>query len=78
MMSSSALVFQSAVRWPAGHDYLADDDPLAGQASCRPGVQGLKAALPYVDEMLHSVSIASLEHLAARLVRPFRRTGTYA
>lgn len=53
-------------------------NPLAAQAGYQPEVQGLKAALPYVDEMLPSASIASLEHLAARLVRPFRRTGTYA
>ncbi len=53
-------------------------NPLAAQDGYRPEVQGLQAALPYVDEMLPSASIASLEHLATRLVRPLRRTGTYA
>jgi len=42
-------------------------DPLAGRPEFEPSTQGLRAALPYVDEFVACANIASLEHLAERL-----------
>ena len=42
-------------------------DPLAGRPGFEPSTQGLRAALPYVDEFVACANIASLEHLAERL-----------
>jgi uncharacterized protein len=43
-------------------------DPLAGRPGFEPATQGLRAALPYVDEFVACGSVAALEQLAARLV----------
>jgi uncharacterized protein with von Willebrand factor type A (vWA) domain len=42
-------------------------DPLAGRPGFEPSTQGLRAALPYVDEFVACANVASLEHLAERL-----------
>jgi uncharacterized protein with von Willebrand factor type A (vWA) domain len=44
-------------------------DPLAARAGFEPVTVGLQAALPFVDELVPAASVASLEELAARLVR---------
>ncbi len=43
-------------------------DPLAGRPGFEPATQGLRAALPYVDEFLPCGTLASLEDLAHQLV----------
>lgn len=53
-------------------------NPLLGDASFRAEVQGLRVALPFVDDHLPIHNLASLEQLVARLatigpVRPLRR-----
>ena len=42
-------------------------DPLAGRAGFEPATQGLRAALPYVDDFLPCANVASLEALAGVL-----------
>lgn len=42
-------------------------DPLAGRPAFEPATQGLRAALPFVDEFLPCATVASLEDLARRL-----------
>jgi uncharacterized protein with von Willebrand factor type A (vWA) domain len=42
-------------------------DPLAGRPGFEPSTQGLRAALPHVDEFVACANIASLEHFAERL-----------
>lgn len=44
-------------------------DPLAARPGFEPTTVGLEAALPFVDELVPAASVASLEELAARLVR---------
>ena len=44
-------------------------DPLAGHEGFEPATQGLKAAMPYVDEFLPCGTVASLEKLAGSLAR---------
>jgi hypothetical protein len=43
-------------------------DPLAARPGFEPTTVGLRAALPFVDELVPAASVASLEELAARLV----------
>ncbi len=42
-------------------------DPLAARPGFEPATVGLRAALPFVDELVPAASVASLEELAARL-----------
>ena len=42
-------------------------DPLAARPGFEPATVGLRAALPYVDELVPAASVASLTELAARL-----------
>lgn len=42
-------------------------DPLAARPGFEPATVGLRAALPWVDELVPAASVASLEELAARL-----------
>ena len=42
-------------------------DPLAARPGFEPTTVGLRAALPFVDELVPAASVASLEELAARL-----------
>lgn len=42
-------------------------DPLAGRPGFEPATIGLKAALPYVDDLVPCASVASLEEMAERL-----------
>jgi uncharacterized protein with von Willebrand factor type A (vWA) domain len=44
-------------------------DPLAGRPAFEPATQGLVAALPHVDDFAACANVASLQTLAARLVR---------
>ena len=44
-------------------------DPLAARPGFEPVTVGLRAALPYVDELVPAASVASLEELARRLGR---------
>lgn len=44
-------------------------DPLAARPGFEPTTVGLRAALPFVDELVPAASVASLEELAGRLVR---------
>jgi hypothetical protein len=44
-------------------------DPLASRPGFEPATQGLRAALPYVDDFVPCASVASLEALARRLGR---------
>jgi uncharacterized protein with von Willebrand factor type A (vWA) domain len=44
-------------------------DPLAARAGFEPATAGLRAALPFVDELVPCASVASLEALADRLGR---------
>jgi uncharacterized protein len=44
-------------------------DPLAARPGFTPSTVGLRAALPFVDELVPAASVASLEELAGRLVR---------
>ena len=44
-------------------------DPLAGRPDFEPATQGLRAALPYVDDFVPCGSVASLEEMAERLGR---------
>ena len=42
-------------------------DPLAARPGFEPATVGLRAALPWVDELVPAASVASLTELAARL-----------
>ena len=42
-------------------------DPLAARAGFEPVTEGLRAALPHVDEFVAAASVASLAALAERL-----------
>jgi uncharacterized protein len=42
-------------------------DPLAARAGFEPSTVGLRAALPYIDELVPAASVASLEELAGRM-----------
>jgi uncharacterized protein with von Willebrand factor type A (vWA) domain len=42
-------------------------DPLAARPGFEPSTEGLRAALPLVDELVPAASVASLQELAARL-----------
>jgi uncharacterized protein with von Willebrand factor type A (vWA) domain len=42
-------------------------DPLAARPGFEPATVGLRAALPYIDELVPAASVASLEELAGRL-----------
>jgi uncharacterized protein with von Willebrand factor type A (vWA) domain len=42
-------------------------DPLAARPGFEPTTMGLRAALPFVDELVPAASVASLEELATRL-----------
>jgi uncharacterized protein with von Willebrand factor type A (vWA) domain len=42
-------------------------DPLASRPGFEPATLGLRAALPYIDELIPCASVASLEQLAERL-----------
>jgi uncharacterized protein len=44
-------------------------DPLASRPDFEPATQGLRAALPYVDDFVPCGSVASLEEMAERLAR---------
>jgi uncharacterized protein with von Willebrand factor type A (vWA) domain len=42
-------------------------DPLAGRPGFEPATVGLRAALPYIDELVPCATVASLEQMAQRL-----------
>jgi uncharacterized protein with von Willebrand factor type A (vWA) domain len=42
-------------------------DPLAGRPDFKPATVGLRAALPYIDELVPCATLASLEEMAERL-----------
>jgi uncharacterized protein with von Willebrand factor type A (vWA) domain len=42
-------------------------DPLAGRPNFEPATVGLRAALPYIDELIPCATVASLEQMAERL-----------
>jgi uncharacterized protein with von Willebrand factor type A (vWA) domain len=42
-------------------------DPLAGHPNFEPATVGLRAALPYVDQLVPCATVASLEEMAHRL-----------
>jgi uncharacterized protein with von Willebrand factor type A (vWA) domain len=43
-------------------------DPLAGRPGFEPATVGLRAALPYIDQLVPCATVASLEEMAKRLV----------
>jgi uncharacterized protein with von Willebrand factor type A (vWA) domain len=44
-------------------------DPLASRPGFEPATEGLRAALPYVDDFVPCANVASLEEMAERLGR---------